>query len=442
MISGSFLNRLAFAAALLACAGLWPVSAYAQSGGEASQSYTPPPMFARPKAAPPNYSGNLVRPGVSNVPEGSPSAYGSDAGPPSLIEGRVSRSEDTGSARPDMPAARRSTETPARPAQPGAPSTPAAPGLSVPSAPVIERQAVPTAPKAPAPAPAPVASPAKPKPAPKAAATAPLPPQKPIFKPEAKPETEKPARQEAAPPPAPKATEKPPKVQQEAKPQPKPEPAQPAPAPAPPAPKVKASRTTSEGVVTGPKTMPAVEATDVESETLYAPVPSPVPGESLLERHQRRMQGAASPSSAAKPAPAAPPAPAPSPAVQAAQPPQGDIDFSLPGLKVVMDGVAAARVPYPKGSSGLPPALEELPRRIVAELGRRPDARLQIQSYATDDAGKSNKPLALSRALALREALLAEGVEPARLDLRTTAEAKNGPADRIDLYFFGPQATP
>jgi hypothetical protein len=40
----------------------------------------------------------------------------------------------------------------------------------------------------------------------------------------------------------------------------------------------------------------------------------------------------------------------------------------------------------------------------------------------------------LKRALAIRQALIDDGVEPGRIDVRAMGGADTGPSDRVDVY--------
>lgn len=178
-----------------------------------------------------------------------------------------------------------------------------------------------------------------------------------------------------------------------------------------------ASRVTSDGVVTGPKTMPSVPTTDVASESTFE---APPEAQTMMERHQNQQKP--------KQAPAAPPpvaaeqiAPATAPTSSAAQMPH---EISIPFEK----GVTETDNPPVEG--------------IVQALNEAPSSRLMIQAYAspTDDGENSDRRTSLARALSVRKVLRAQGVPSHRMDIRSLGQKTDkAPVDRVDLTVYNGQ---
>lgn len=202
----------------------------------------------------------------------------------------------------------------------------------------------------------------------------------------------------------------------------------PAPVPAPaPEPKeaaapqkdgrMPAARVTSEGVVTGPKTMPSVPAGAVTAENVFdTPAMPEEPEPTLMARHQQQQQ----PQDAAEPA-------SPSPPQQAEESASGQS--------------AQQSLPFEKGVTGVEnPPLDAL----IATLRARPDTRLIIEAYASpvDDGENSDKRIALARGLNLRKHIIEQGIDSHRIDVRALGrQSQQKPLDRVDLKAYKPQKT-
>ncbi len=207
-------------------------------------------------------------------------------------------------------------------------------------------------------------------------------------------------------------------------------PSEPEKQPIPPAPQK------TEGVVRGPKTMPAVPAGSVDKEVTFEETPEQKNEPTLLERHLQEKQDEKIPSTPSEPAiedgkkgksvPLPPP---------------------TPSSKLTFDskkaGVLKKILPFEAGQKELPPEdLKIIAEGVAAELNSKKDWRVQIRSFATpqDQGPSGDRRAALARALSLRSSLLSQGIAPDRIDLRAVGldENNQGPADRIDLYLFGP----
>jgi outer membrane protein OmpA-like peptidoglycan-associated protein len=82
--------------------------------------------------------------------------------------------------------------------------------------------------------------------------------------------------------------------------------------------------------------------------------------------------------------------------------------------------------------------LKEFSDRFKAEAGR-----VALKAYAGDigDAGMNARRTALKRALAVREFLLAQGIEAERIDVQALGGVRDaGPHDRVDIIQQGRQS--
>lgn len=185
-----------------------------------------------------------------------------------------------------------------------------------------------------------------------------------------------------------------------------------------------AQKVTSKGVVTGPKTMPAAPTTTVESETIFEPTQAPSGQPTLLEQHSQRQN----------PAPAAP---------AEAPPPQTPPDSFTPiaTLTPLEAGKSRLSLGFAPGITALSePQNLTLIDQILPALRANPTSRVQIQAFATpaDTSQSSDRRIALSRALAIRDALLEDGVESRRIDVRAIGQNPNGMTmDQVDLILSG-----
>ncbi len=168
-----------------------------------------------------------------------------------------------------------------------------------------------------------------------------------------------------------------------------------------------------QGVVKGPKTMPAAPATDVTAE-ITEDKESPVEDGALMERHNVEQQK---------------------------QQTEEDIkDVPLPGsFKAVPDQEMTQRLMvFEKGKTEL--SAEEisfLQKELAAFLKANPGVQLDIVGFASADPFEpsGDKRVALSRVMAIRSILMNEGVSPEQLNLRAMgAKTDKTPVDRVDLY--------
>ncbi|MDE0811014.1 MAG: OmpA family protein [Alphaproteobacteria bacterium] len=81
-------------------------------------------------------------------------------------------------------------------------------------------------------------------------------------------------------------------------------------------------------------------------------------------------------------------------------------------------------------------------RDLVKGLQKDENRRVQLLAYATSQEGNTSKArrLSLSRALAVREYLMAQGIVSTRMDVRALGDrSKSGPANRVDVMIQVPR---
>lgn len=424
----SNLSKISFAA-LMAAATMCVLPHFAMA------QYSPPPMFedqTPPMVRPEAHDGYIVEPKVSPntvLPESMDKPYR-----PPVVMPRVSVDPDSARAAPHTTVAAPPAPAP-RPVptvQPVAPIAPKAP-LPPPSvpAPVVQRQAPVTPSIKPPVAPAP-AVPAEPemmkpiveevyikrdKAVPEATKTpvAPVPPKKPdgVRKSGDDDRTVKPSSKQAEKP-APVATSE----------------------ETPLAPVVEDSRTAPVrdphvSAIKGPKTMPALPAGEVAAEPLFKAEENPAEP-TMFERQQQQAREEGKKDQ-----------PVLTPVVP--RPKEGVTPASFePGEQGAMKKTLA----FEPGQIRLEEAqTNEIAAGVVGQLdgGEKEDWRVQIRSYATPSGTglASERRIALNRALSLRSSLIAQGVPAGKIDVMAEGQAPaeaGAPADRIDLYLYGPRA--
>jgi outer membrane protein OmpA-like peptidoglycan-associated protein len=138
------------------------------------------------------------------------------------------------------------------------------------------------------------------------------------------------------------------------------------------------------------------------------------------------------PASLPAPISLAPPPPA------ASQPPPQQIAAAPP--VAIAAGSSIARIDFASGGTDLSENGKRALDRVVAELQRDQNARLQLVAYATggsgDDGGSVARRVSLSRALAVRSYLTEQGISATRMDMRAFgSRSADGSAasDRVDV---------
>ena len=163
---------------------------------------------------------------------------------------------------------------------------------------------------------------------------------------------------------------------------------------------------------------------------------------------------------AAKPAPAAPPKPAPAPAAAAKPPPPPapaapakpvptpkPAPAPAPAAKPQVASAPTAPAPaapsagtiqllFGSGEADLTEDAKKTLSGVAQTLKADDNARLQLMAFAAGAENEASmaRRLSLSRALAVRSYLIAEGVRSTRIDVRALGNKTEAePADRVDL---------
>jgi outer membrane protein OmpA-like peptidoglycan-associated protein len=143
-------------------------------------------------------------------------------------------------------------------------------------------------------------------------------------------------------------------------------------------------------------------------------------------------------------APVAPPAPQQT-AAAATLPPPPISDTATSTATAISDGL---RVTFGADQADLSPASAAAIQELIREAQTSDNATFNVVAYAagTPEDPSTARRLSLSRALAVRSALIASGVGSARIYVRALGSAAaDGPADRVDLTVMGanlPLSTP
>lgn len=140
---------------------------------------------------------------------------------------------------------------------------------------------------------------------------------------------------------------------------------------------------------------------------------------------------------------ATPSAPEPvTPAVTAAPPPP---PVSASSTTRAAETPAGMRLTFDPAATDLSTASIDAIKRFVGTAPNADSVSYNVLAYAAgkaDDASVARR-LALSRALAVRSALVAEGIPSSRIYVRALGtQAGGGPADRVDISLLGANATP
>lgn len=202
-----------------------------------------------------------------------------------------------------------------------------------------------------------------------------------------------------------------------------PMPALPAPAPPPPAPTIPpapAAAPTTAAPPAATAALPSSTAPVDAPPSAAAPTPAP-PGTSATGGDK---VAAATPPAAAAPAHAAAP-----PVTAAAAP-----------SVVTAIGDKTVRVQFPAGATDLPEGAQRDLDSLAQKLKNNEQARLQLVAYAAGGPDEANQArrLSLSRALAVRTYLIAQGVPNSRMDVRALGNRSDGaaPPDRVDIVML------
>ena len=103
------------------------------------------------------------------------------------------------------------------------------------------------------------------------------------------------------------------------------------------------------------------------------------------------------------------------------------------------------RLTFDAAATDLSAASVDAIKRFVGTAPNADSVSYNVLAYAAgkaDDASVARR-LALSRALAVRSALVAEGIPSSRIYVRALGtQAGGGPPDRVDISLLGANATP
>lgn len=177
-----------------------------------------------------------------------------------------------------------------------------------------------------------------------------------------------------------------------------------------------------------------------------APAPAPAPAPAAAPVAQRPPPPAPAPAPAPAAAPAAAPVavPAPAPPVAAPAPPPAPAPVAAAVATAARPGAAAAslRVGFGSAETELSPADRQRVLGFASSLPDDDGVRVTVNAYASgtaDDPSRARRT-SLSRALAVRAALMEAGVRSTRIDVRALGlAAGDGPADRVDLLAGSPR---
>jgi outer membrane protein OmpA-like peptidoglycan-associated protein len=105
---------------------------------------------------------------------------------------------------------------------------------------------------------------------------------------------------------------------------------------------------------------------------------------------------------------------------------------------------AGLRLTFAPEQSDLSPASIDSVKQLTASVPRGDETTFNVQAYAPgkpDDPSTARR-ISLSRAMAVRSALVAEGVPSARIFVRALGEQYgDGPPDRVDIGVNAPSST-
>ena len=172
------------------------------------------------------------------------------------------------------------------------------------------------------------------------------------------------------------------------------------------------------GVVKGPKTMPAVKKSNVDTETLFQPENSQPTG--LIDRVQEQKKEQEKKDRIA--------IVAPPPSLEVEQ------DILLERLK---DNTQKMLLPFSPAVSEVNSSQKFALQKILLEMDKNINSKIQIKSFASPQGGEesSDRRIALSRALEIRYFFLSQGVDARRIKLRALGgQTTVTPMDRVEIY--------
>lgn len=177
----------------------------------------------------------------------------------------------------------------------------------------------------------------------------------------------------------------------------------------------------------GPAEASARPATAAPSAVTVTLPPTPPAGASLPTM-------AAAPPAVARLAPIAPSTPSPN----AAPPPAPAIAAAAPTHATATGN--GLRVTFGAKDSKISPASAAAIKHLAAAARGSPGATFNVVAYAAGNAADPSvaRRLSLSRALAVRSVLMAEGIDSAHIYVRAMgSHSTNGPPNRVDITMLG-----
>ncbi len=173
-----------------------------------------------------------------------------------------------------------------------------------------------------------------------------------------------------------------------------------------------------------PATVPPPVPNNQAAAAPTPPPPAPAPAPALPEQ----VPETASVSPIAPPVATAPPPPPP---------------VSAQATTAAAPTPAGLRLTFAEGQSDLSPDSAASIKQFAAAAPTAASATFNVQAYApgAKDDPSSARRLSLARAMAVRSALVADGVASARIFVRALgAQYGSGPPDRVDIDIMGDNA--
>lgn len=215
--------------------------------------------------------------------------------------------------------------------------------------------------------------------------------------------------------------------------------------PAPGAPEAPAADVgASEGQVPAipPPSLPAAAppAPEAPAPEALAPIP-PAPNPPASNPSAPEPPAPAEEAAAAPVSDTARGAPPPSLPLEPAPPAKADTPAetqtaALPPASETAGPQGSKRLIFAEGTADLDEAAKQVLRAAAETLKTDQNARVQLLAYASsgDDSASRARRLSLSRALAVRQFLIKEGIRSTRMDVRALGNKfEDGPADRVDI---------
>ena len=176
---------------------------------------------------------------------------------------------------------------------------------------------------------------------------------------------------------------------------------------------------TSQGIVKGPKTMPAIKKKDVEAEVLYAPK-TKEPANLIDRAQEKEIIEEKSKVKKVEPSP----------------------DYTLPKFKILADGSRKLHMVFePNDKTANDNHRYAIQEMILPRLKENKELRLRLESYASkqNNSLSGDRRISLSRVMALRKFLLDNAIEANRLDIRSLgAQTNTHPMDRVEIHILKP----